>query len=88
MLATLSEAVRLNPFLRPDVRLLIKPVGQGAAVLAWALTTPSLPGGRGLRYFTNELAPVPIPRRWLDADLAEQIWRASEAHLATGPLRL
>jgi NAD(P)-dependent dehydrogenase (short-subunit alcohol dehydrogenase family) len=162
VLATLSEAVRLNPFLRPDVRLLteprahakrfgaassptakvllslsllhlaravrgtwaepmeffgvdpgatltdninqggrvaqalmrvlgprlLKPVGQGAAVLAWALTTPSLPGGRGLRYFTNELAPVPIPRRWLDADLAEQVWRASEAHLATGPLRL
>ncbi|MET0403355.1 MAG: SDR family NAD(P)-dependent oxidoreductase [Cystobacter sp.] len=66
---------------------LMKPVGQGAAVLAWALTTPSLPG-KGLRYFTNALEPLPLPRRWQDAPLAEQIWRTSEAHLGTGPLRL
>lgn len=162
VMATLSESVRLNPFLRPDIRLLtepraqvkrfgaassptakvllslcllhlariargtwaepmdffgvdpgstltdninqgsrmaqvvmrtlgphlMKPVEQGAVVLAWALTTPSLPGGRGLRYFTHKLAPVPVPKRWQDEALAEQVWRASEAHLATGPLRL
>jgi hypothetical protein len=69
-------------------RHLMKPVGRGAAVLAWSLTTPELPGGRGLRYLTNKLAPVSVPRRWQNAALAQQVWSASEEHLATGPLEL
>lgn len=82
---TLTDNVnQLGPVLGAITRalapMIFKPVGQGAAVMAWALTDPALPGAPP-RIFKSGLTAVAIPGRWTDADRAEAAWLATEAKL-------
>ncbi len=64
--------------------LLMQPVEQGAAVLAWALSEPSLDGKTG-QYWKPSLQAAKIPKRFADEATAEAAWRASEARLGLAP---
>jgi len=64
--------------------LLLKPVGEGAAVLLWAATSPALEGRTG-RLFSHALEEVPMPRKCTDAELAARAWTATEEILGLAP---